>query len=149
MSAFAIFVIVLTFLYVVYYAAAIMQEVYGKSKKPKEDVEVFDIGSMTIDDAPIIVGEQGDSFFVGNQPPVLQDDESDGITFLDADSNLEDFLKEEKERMSSQERCDRAHSLLNDIETEMSGGQSDEEFLEQLVDQKPGAPKIFCNRTRF
>ena len=43
MSAFAIFVLVLTVIYVIYYSVVIMQDLYAKKDAPKSEEEDFDV----------------------------------------------------------------------------------------------------------
>ena len=51
MSSYFIFALVLTVLYIVYYAVNITRDLYGKKGTEKTDEEVFDLGPM---DATIV-----------------------------------------------------------------------------------------------
>lgn len=46
MSSYFIFALVLTVLYIVYYAVNITRDLYGKKGTEKTDEEVFDLGPM-------------------------------------------------------------------------------------------------------
>ena len=46
MSPFVIFVIVLTVIYIIYYAVMITRDLYGKKEEHKSQEEVFDVGDM-------------------------------------------------------------------------------------------------------
>ena len=57
MSAFAIFVLVLTVIYVIYYSAIIMQDLYAKKDVPKTEEEDFDVSQMQNQEEPISITE--------------------------------------------------------------------------------------------
>lgn len=46
MSPFVIFVIVLTVIYIIYYAVMITRDLYGKKEEHKSQEEVFDVSDM-------------------------------------------------------------------------------------------------------
>ena len=47
MSGFVIFVLVLTFVYVVYFAVMITLDLHGKKDEKKSEEETYDVGDMT------------------------------------------------------------------------------------------------------
>lgn len=64
MGAFGIFVAILTFIYIVYYAVMIGMDVVGKNGKKKAEVEEFAIGNAPDEDfeeEPTMVSEDGDT----------------------------------------------------------------------------------------
>lgn len=67
MSPFAIFAIVLTIAYIIYYGVNISRDLYGKKGQESETEEIFDMGTMSEIEEPIPVTEDGDSFIVGTQ----------------------------------------------------------------------------------
>ena len=62
MSAFAIFVLVLTIIYVIYYSAIIMQDLYAKKDAPKTEEEDFDVSQMQNQEEPISITEDSNGF---------------------------------------------------------------------------------------
>lgn len=67
MSPFAIFAIVLTIAYIIYYGVNISRDLYGKKGQESETEETFDMGTMSEIEEPIPVTEDGDSFIIGTQ----------------------------------------------------------------------------------
>ncbi len=67
MSPFAIFAIVLTIAYIIYYGVNISRDLYGKKGQESETEEIFDMGTMSEIEEPIPVTEDGDSFIIGTQ----------------------------------------------------------------------------------
>lgn len=66
MSSFLIFAIVLTVVYIIYYAIVIVQDLYGKSKEETRNAESFDVSDMTAEDESIAVSENDGGFSVGD-----------------------------------------------------------------------------------
>ena len=67
MSPFAIFAIVLTIAYIIYYGVNISRDLYDKKGQENETEEIFDMGTMSEIEEPIPVTEDGDSFIIGTQ----------------------------------------------------------------------------------
>lgn len=64
MGAFGIFVAILTFIYIVYYAVMIGMDVVGSNGKKKAEVEEFAVGNAPdedLEEEPTIVSEDGDT----------------------------------------------------------------------------------------
>lgn len=57
MSPFVIFVIVLTIIYIIYYAVMITRDLYGKKEDHKTQEEVFDVSDMVEEEAAVSVHE--------------------------------------------------------------------------------------------
>ena len=57
MSSYFIFALVLTVLYIVYYAVNITRDLYGKKGTEKTDEEVFDLGPMDATEESVEVSE--------------------------------------------------------------------------------------------
>lgn len=82
MSSYFIFALVLTVLYIVYYAVNITRDLYGKKGTEKTDEEVFDLGPMDATEESVEVSENETGFSIGNEtcdteavaaPPAVQD----------------------------------------------------------------------------
>ena len=67
MSPFAIFAIVLTIAYIIYYGVTISRDLYGKKGQESETDEIFGVGKMSEIEEPIPVTEEGDGFVIGTQ----------------------------------------------------------------------------------
>lgn len=67
MSPFAIFAIVLTIAYIIYYGVNISRDLYGKKGQESETEEIFDVSKMSEIEEPIPVTEEGDGFVIGTQ----------------------------------------------------------------------------------
>lgn len=52
MSGFVIFVLVLTFVYVVYFAVMITLDLHGKKDEKKSEEDTYDVGDMTNEEQP-------------------------------------------------------------------------------------------------
>ena len=67
MSSYFIFALVLTVLYIVYYAVNITRDLYGKKGTEKTDEEVFDLGPMDATEESVEVSENETGFSIGNE----------------------------------------------------------------------------------
>lgn len=67
MSPFAIFAIVLTIAYIIYYGVNISRDLYGKKGQENETEEIFEVSNMPKVEEPIPVREDGDGFVIGTQ----------------------------------------------------------------------------------
>ena len=61
MPGFVIFVLVLTFAYVVYFSVMITLDLHSKKDEKKTDEETFDVSSMDNEEVPVSVEEHNDS----------------------------------------------------------------------------------------
>ena len=67
MSPFVIFAISLTIAYVIYYAVMITRDLYGKKEENKSNEEVFDVSSITEEEATVAVNESDGGFCIANK----------------------------------------------------------------------------------
>lgn len=67
MSPFVIFAISLTIAYVIYYAVMITRDLYGKKEENKSNEEVFDVSSITEEEAAVAVNESDGGFNIANK----------------------------------------------------------------------------------
>ena len=122
MSAFAIFVLVLTVIYVIYYSAIIMQDLYAKKDAPKTEEEDFDVSQMQNQEEPISITEDANGF------------------------HLNGDTTEEQEEPSSEEECQRLQDSMEDVDVDSTGETEADVMVNMLLNQKPGGPKIFYSR---
>lgn len=66
MKSYFIFIIVLTAVYVIYYAVIIVQDLYGKKGTDKPKEEVFDLGDPE-EEQSVTVTESDTGFHVGDE----------------------------------------------------------------------------------
>ncbi len=66
MSAYFIFIIVLTVVYVLYYSIVIVQDLYGKKGEATTSEEVIDVSSMDGDNESVAVVESDKGFSIGD-----------------------------------------------------------------------------------
>ena len=77
MSPFAIFAIVLTIAYIIYYGVNISRDLYAKKGQENETEEIFEVSNMPKIEDPIPVREDGDGFVIGTQTELENLSESD------------------------------------------------------------------------
>ena len=142
MNLFWVLAIGLTVLYVIYYAAIIMQDLYGKKddeqKTESENIEVPDSDTA---EAPTVINETDDDPLFGDES-----ESSDGITLVDNIDDVSEVIRQEAMRHSAEEECKRLSSELNEIKVESTGAIEKEEFIDMLVNQPAGGRKIFLTR---
>lgn len=142
MNLFWVLAIGLTVLYVIYYAAIIMQDLYGKKddeqKTESENIEVPDSDTA---EAPTVINETDDDPLFGDES-----ESGDGITLVDNIDDVSEVIRQEAMRHSAEEECKRLISELNEIKVESTGATEKEEFIDMLVNQPAGGRKIFLTR---
>lgn len=146
MSAFAIFVLAVTALYVIYYSVIITQDMYGKKDAPENKEEEIDVSQMEADaEEPTSVSESEDGFQIGDEQNEETDDSS--LTFIDNEDDAARYQEKVKnERASAAEVCANMADNLNDVEVDSTGAVEAPTFADMLINQKPGGPKIFQTR---
>ena len=123
MSAFAIFVLVLTVIYVIYYSAIIMQDLYAKKDVPKTEEEDFDVSQMQ------------------NQ------EEPSSVTWIENDDDANKYQEKiKKEHTSVEEECQRLQDSMEDVDVDSTGETEADVMVNMLLNQKPGGPKIFYSK---
>lgn len=66
MKSFIIFAIVVTVVYVIYYAVTIVRDLYGKPKDERSQAESFDVSGMADEEESVSVSESDGGFSVGD-----------------------------------------------------------------------------------
>lgn len=92
MSAFAIFVLVLTVIYVIYYSAIIMQDLYAKKDAPKTEEEDFDVSQMQNQEEPISITEDANGFHL-NGDTTEEQEEPSSVTWIENDDDANKYHK--------------------------------------------------------
>ena len=90
MSAFGIWAIILTGIYLIYYPVVIFLDLFGKKGQKKDGVEVFDTG--TGDEAPVMADEEEET------PAPQQEEETPQVPLTPEQQQQEQF-REMKDRI--------------------------------------------------
>ena len=78
MSSYLIFVLVLTAIYIIYYAVIITKDLYGKKDEAKTNEEVFDVSGMADTEESVAVEENDGGFSIGGNSYDTQVDAVNG-----------------------------------------------------------------------
>lgn len=148
MSSYLIFVLVLTAVYIIYYAVIITKDLYGKKDETKSTEEVFDISSMTdaeesiaveeneggfsvgtdsydtVADAVMPSGENGDDFGMSNNEKNESDNGDGNQVGIDKESSFEQM----KARMEEQ---------MEETKSFMSDPMTDEKLYAAMIMREP------------
>lgn len=142
MNLFWVLAIGLTVLYVIYYAAIIMQDLYGKKDdEQKTESENIEVPESDTAEAPTVINETDDDPLFGDES-----ESGDGITLVDNIDDVSEVIRQEAMCHSAEEECKRLSSELNEIKVESTGATEKEEFIDMLVNQPAGGRKIFLTR---
>ena len=146
MSAFAIFVLVLTVIYVIYYSAIIMQDLYTKKDAPKTEEEDFDVSQMQNQEEPISITEDANGFHL-NGDTTEEQEEPSSVTWIENDDDANKYQEKiQKEHTSVEEECQRLQDSMEDVDVDSTGETEADVMVNMLLNQKPGGPKIFYSR---
>ena len=146
MSAFAIFVLVLTVIYVIYYSAIIMQDLYAKKDAPKTEEEDFDVSQMQNQEEPISITEDANGFHF-NGDTTEEQEEPSSVTWIENDDDANKYQEKiKKEHTSVEEECQRLQDSMEDVDVDSTGETEADVMVNMLLNQKPGGPKIFYSR---
>ena len=142
MNLFWVLAIGPTVRYVIYYAAIIMQDLYGKKDdEQKTESENIEVPESDTAEAPTVINETDDDPLFGDES-----ESGDGITLVDNIDDVSEVIRQEAMRHSAEEECKRLSSELNEIKVESTGATEKEEFIDMLVNQPAGGRKIFLTR---
>lgn len=121
MKSYFIFAIVVTVVYLIYYAVIIVQDLYGKKGTDKPDEEVFDLGE-TDDEESVTVTESENGFSVGGEEYETETETtvlSEEPEAKPEQKNTEESAEEKMERLKAQaeERMEDTVPYLSDART--------------------------------
>lgn len=129
MGSYFIFAIVLTMLYIVYYAVNIARDLYGKKGTEKADEEVFDLGPMDTAEESVVVSENETGFSIGSEtydteavataPPAVQDGDT---------GKKEAAAKERLEQLKA-----KAEAQMEEVAPYLSDGFTDEDMYKAMI----------------
>jgi len=138
MSPFAIFAIVLTIIYIIYYGVNISRDLYGKKGQENETEEIFDVSNMSEVEEPIPVTEDGDGFIIGTQadPGNLSQANLSGEQGREEKKNDDSYKYGSAEKNKAEEQVDtvRRNMIEGDIQSEVV--MDEKEFEDYLINQQ-------------
>ena len=150
MSPFVIFVIVLTVIYIIYYAVMITRDLYGKKEEHKSQEEVFNVSDMVEEETAVSVHESDNGFSVADKEyetmnlhdedeakPSSEDTSGDAKSEKPASKNVAKDLSHKVE-----EKCDVAQPF-------MSYGMYADDFYKNLINgNRTNRPQIKIEHIR-
>ena len=91
MNSYLIFVLVLTAIYIIYYAVIITKDLYGKKDEAKTNEEVFDVSGMADAEESVAVEENDGGFSIGGnsydtQVDAINGQNADGVAYYSDNS---------------------------------------------------------------
>ncbi|MDL2212637.1 hypothetical protein LJC29_01560 [Bacteroides sp. OttesenSCG-928-N06] len=144
MSPFAIFAIVLTIAYIIYYGVNISRDLYGKKGQENEAEEIFNVSTMTEIEDPIPVTEDGDGFVIGAQKSLENISEANPLKEQgEEEKENDDSYRSETatqsgmtEKSKTEEQVDtiRQNMIEGDIQSEVV--MDEKEFEDYLINQQ-------------
>ena len=125
MTPYAIFVIVLTIAYIIYYGYNISKDLYGKKTENDTPIEEFDVSGMQDDVVATPVRESGDGFSIGEEAESGSDVQSVSEP------------KEEAPIGNGKGRFDDLTENMDETDVTSEGGVSYDELEQMLYDRRP------------
>lgn len=119
MNSYFIFALVLTVAYVIYYAAVITHDLYGKKGTDKKDEEVFDIGAPEVEKESVAVTESETGFSIGDESYDTESETTVQVTPPEKSVNNPTTAQEKLERLKAEaeERMEATVPYLSDERT--------------------------------
>lgn len=129
MSSYFIFALVLTGLYIVYYAVNITRDLYGKKGTEKTDEEVFDLGPMDATEESVEVSENETGFSIGSEKYGTESPSSaSDVPEENGAGQDEEAARERFERLKA-----KAEARMEDTAPYLSDPFTDEELYKAMV----------------
>ena len=119
MSSYLIFVLVLTAVYIIYYAVIVTKDLYGKKDDAKTTEEVFDVSNMADAEESITVEENNGGFSIGGNSYDTQVDAVTDYGVGEAANKPNDNIAE-----AGQNESDRVNGGYVGNEANASSGES-------------------------
>lgn len=144
MSPFAIFAIVLTIAYIIYYGVNISRDLYGKKGQENEIEEFFDVSDMPKMEEPIPVREEGDGFVIGTQTDLenLSESNLSGEPLREENRDDDSYKSDTADKSGIAEKS-KAEELVENIRQNMLEGDiqsevvmNETQFEDYLINQQ-------------
>lgn len=149
MSPFVIFVIVLTIIYIIYYAVMITRDLYGKKEDHKTQEEVFDVSDMVEEEAAVSVHESDNGFSVADKEyeTLNLHDENEAPSSTDGESGDAKSEKQSPKNVA-ENLAHKFEKKSDEIQPSMSDGMYADDFYQTLLNgNRTNRPQIKMNRT--
>lgn len=127
MSAYMIFVLLLSVAYTIYYGIIIGKDLYGKKSPANPDEEEFDLTSVE-EDMTVQVSETDNGFRVGNVPTEQETSVSDEA----ADPTTTENHTQEPVTNATEEKAERLRNQMDEADVESEYGVNEFELAELL-----------------
>ena len=140
MSGFVIFALVLTFVYVVYFAVMITLDLHGKKDEKKTEEETYDVGDLTNEEQPVAIEERNEGPDEGDMTFTEQITD-DGLRVVNPTGNVPSPLPPSSEEqpqqpqvhtVTSDELNEKNDEILEHIEPEHQCSYLSDEFMQNL-----------------
>lgn len=151
MSAFVIYAIILTLVYIVYYSAMVTREMYARKDQVSDTTETFDVGGMNDQIESVAVNESKNGFYLGDTVA----EEEDQVN----EENITDVTDEDQvsvlgtgqasdEPSEAELHAESAEAMMEDIEPEFPAQYEPDEFDLILLNPSNTVPVIITTDTR-
>ncbi|MCQ2147613.1 MAG: hypothetical protein MJZ16_08865 [Bacteroidales bacterium] len=151
MSAFVIYAIILTLVYIVYYSAMVTREMYARKDQVSDTTETFDVGGMNDQIESVAVNESKNGFYLGDTVA----EEEDQVN----EENITDVVDEDQvsvlgtgqasdEPSEAELYAESAEAMMEDIEPEFPAQYEPDEFDLILLNPSNTVPVIITTDTR-
>lgn len=118
MSPFAIFAIVLTLAYIIYYGVMISRDLTRKPGQETTDEESIEVEDFAQTDQPVKVSSVGDGFQIGDRPAYQPEPPVGSVVTLDDDGNVSEEGLDNVMSSEMQRRIGEAVEEMEDIEVD-------------------------------
>ena len=149
MSPFVIFVIVLTIIYIIYYAVMITRDLYGKKEDHKTQEEVFDVSDM-VEEAAVSVHESDNGFSVADKEyeTLNLHDENEAPSSTDGESGDAKSEKQSPKNVA-ENLAHKFEKKSDEIQPSMSDGMYADDFYQTLLNgNRTNRPQIKIEHIR-
>ncbi|RHK12434.1 hypothetical protein DW080_07155 [Bacteroides caccae] len=150
MSPFVIFVIVLTIIYIIYYAVMITRDLYGKKEDHKTQEEVFDVSDMVEEEAAVSVHESDNGFSVADKEyeTLNLHDENEAPSSTDGESGDAKSEKQSPKNVA-ENLAHKFEKKSDEIQPSMSDGMYADDFYQTLLNgNRTNRPQIKIEHIR-
>lgn len=118
MSPFAIFAIVLTLAYIIYYGVMFSRDLTRKPGQETTDEESIEVEDFAQTDQPVKVSSVGDGFQIGDRPAYQPEPPVGSVVTLDDDGNVSEEGLDNVMSSEMQRRIGEAVEEMEDIEVD-------------------------------
>ena len=149
MSPFVIFVIVLTIIYIIYYAVMITRDLYGKKEDHKTQEEVYD-GGVVEEEAAVSVHESDNGFSVADKEyeTLNLHDENEAPSSTDGESGDAKSEKQSPKNVA-ENLAHKFEKKSDEIQPSMSDGMYADDFYQTLLNgNRTNRPQIKIEHIR-